>query len=145
MSCCLITFTRSSFFDADDEDIDLHWLHEAFGDSKDVGEAHYGLEVCNSGTSLTSTVISNMLRVSLRWHEFIKQLHPMLRKATKSFSKASSAMTDQLDELPKFHFASLTDQMKNFFVYFSDRLLSSMRSELETFGTQLIHTLTPAG
>ncbi|KAJ8085325.1 hypothetical protein PM082_004121 [Marasmius tenuissimus] len=137
MSCCLITFTQSTFFDTDDEDVDLRWLHEAFGHSKDVGESHYGLEVCNSGTTLTSTAISNMLRVLLRWHEFINQLHPLLRKATKTLSK--------LNELLKSHFASLTDQMKDFFMYFSDRLIASMRSELETFGTQLIHTLTPAG
>ncbi|KAL0067297.1 hypothetical protein AAF712_005695 [Marasmius tenuissimus] len=145
MSCCLITFTQSTFFDTDDEDVDLRWLHEAFGHSKDVGESHYGLEVCNSGTTLTSTAISNMLRVSLRWHEFINQLHPLLRKATKTLSKTSSASTEQLNELLKSHFASLTDQMKDFFMYFSDRLIASMRSELETFGTQLIHTLTPAG
>ncbi|KAL0060144.1 hypothetical protein AAF712_013070 [Marasmius tenuissimus] len=147
MALCLVRFARSSFYDTDDEDMDLSWLHHAFGHSKEVAETHYGLEICNSGHEMTTTSIASMQRVSSRWHKFIEQLHPALMKKLKPRIEGPRASTElgQLDEALKSHFALFASEMKNLLMSFEERVIATIRREFETLGTQLINVITPAG
>ncbi|KAL0563462.1 hypothetical protein V5O48_018605 [Marasmius crinis-equi] len=101
MSCLLITFTGCSFFDRDDEDVVS--AHESFGHSVEVGQQHYGLLVCNGGTSMATDTMAKMQRVSLRWHGQVGVLPPTFQKTIKTDANGlpTAASSKELDVLLK--------------------------------------------
>ncbi|ESK82734.1 putative RecQ helicase [Moniliophthora roreri MCA 2997] len=56
----LMTFTSSSFYDLDDEDVENVLRHLSFGHSATIGRKHYGPDVFNSTTKLSTDVVVTM-------------------------------------------------------------------------------------
>ncbi|KAK1234421.1 hypothetical protein PQX77_002380 [Marasmius sp. AFHP31] len=144
MACCLIHFTKKSFFDRDDEDMDERWIHATFGHNKEVGEAHYALEISNSGTTLTTTAISHMILVSKRWHEFLGLLHPKLQKGKNMLSETPSVSTEPLAMVFRSEIATLKNDMEDLVTSSSDRVITTFRSNMESMTSYLVNTLKPA-
>ncbi|KAK7014747.1 hypothetical protein VNI00_019291 [Paramarasmius palmivorus] len=143
MSCMLITFTRSSFYESDDEDVDVQWAHESFGHSVEVGRAHYGLDVCSSATLMAPDAIANMQRVCLRWHVFIHQLHPSLKNNIKRdhtghpTPESNEAFNKILIEHFKHLKLTLAEVLHGEFKNMSTTLMQGLRHEFQVLGTTL--------
>ncbi|KAG1760540.1 P-loop containing nucleoside triphosphate hydrolase protein [Suillus occidentalis] len=73
MSTMLINISKADFSILDIEDGELLVIHQVFGHSQAVGEAHYSLQTTNVLTQISHTTVMSMQRVSKHWHATIGQ------------------------------------------------------------------------
>ncbi|KAG1855080.1 hypothetical protein C8R48DRAFT_776481 [Suillus tomentosus] len=94
MSTMLINIAKVNFGIIDEEDAPLLAIHDAFGHSQSVAEAHYALQTTNALTEISHTAVSSMQRVSKRWHTTIGQLE----NGAKGVSNEQSSVTRDHEE-----------------------------------------------
>ncbi|KAG2110393.1 uncharacterized protein F5147DRAFT_652003 [Suillus discolor] len=68
-----MTLTLTNFGILDVEDGELLAIHQVFGHSQVVGEAHYSLQTTNALTQISHTAVMSIQRVSKHWHTTIGQ------------------------------------------------------------------------
>ncbi|KAG1744239.1 hypothetical protein EDB19DRAFT_1827120 [Suillus lakei] len=86
MSTMLINISKADFGILDVEDRELLAIHQAFGYSQAVGEAHYSLQTTNALTQISHTTVTSMQRVSKHWHATIGQHENCTILETKQLS-----------------------------------------------------------
>jgi hypothetical protein len=73
MSMMLVNISKVDFGIVDEEDAGLLAIHDVFGHSQSVAEAHYALQSTNALTDISHMAVSSMERVSKRLHATIGQ------------------------------------------------------------------------
>ncbi|KAG1720862.1 uncharacterized protein EDB91DRAFT_1088677 [Suillus paluster] len=96
MSTMLINISKVDFGIVDEEDAGLLAIHDAFGHSQSVAEAHYALQSTNALTEISHTAVASMQRVSKRWHATIGQLQNGAKEASFDLHSAERDHEEQL-------------------------------------------------
>ncbi|KAG2740332.1 P-loop containing nucleoside triphosphate hydrolase protein [Suillus brevipes Sb2] len=140
MSTMLVNISKVDFGIVDEEDAGLLAIHDAFGHSQSVAEAHYALQSTNALTEISHTAVSSMQRVSKRWHATIEKLFDRLLGPLKTtIHNATQKATVSMG-------VDIVDELRNV----TTGLGSSILREMNVMFHQYIHALgitpkTPLG